>query len=95
MDYLIRNAMNADAPAISRIIIGALRESNAQDYPSEILNRVEQSFSPLAILHLLTQRQVIVATLDSHIIATTSHDQNVVRSVFVDPAYQGKGTEDS
>ncbi|RON19449.1 GNAT family N-acetyltransferase [Pseudomonas frederiksbergensis] len=91
MDYLIRNAMNADAPAISRTIINTLRESNAQDYSSEIIDQVAQSFSPLAILHLLTERQVLVATVDSHIVATASLDQDVVRSVFVDPSYQGKG----
>ncbi|MFJ2710273.1 GNAT family N-acetyltransferase [Pseudomonas sp. NPDC087346] len=91
MDCLIRNAMNADAPAISRIIIGTLRVSNAQDYSSEIINQVVQSFSPQAILRLLTQRQVIVATLESHIVATASLDQGVVRSVFVEPAYQGMG----
>ncbi|MBM1191584.1 GNAT family N-acetyltransferase [Pseudomonas weihenstephanensis] len=91
MDCLIRNAMNADAPAISRIIIGTLRVSNAQDYSSEIINQVIQSFSPQAILRLLTQRQVIVATLESHIVATASLDQDVVRSVFVEPAYQGMG----
>lgn len=91
MDCLIRNAMNADAPAISRIIIGTLRVSNAQDYSSEIINQVVQSFSPQAILRLLTQRQVIVATLESHIVATASLDQDVVRSVFVEPAYQGMG----
>ncbi|VVP21227.1 hypothetical protein PS843_03794 [Pseudomonas fluorescens] len=91
MDCLIRNAMNADAPAISRIIIGTLRESNVQDYPSEIINQVEQSFSPQAILRLLTQRQMFIAMFDSLIVATASLDQDVIRSVFVEPAYQGKG----
>lgn len=91
MDYLIRNAMNADAPAISRVIIGTLRESNAQDYSSEVINQVEQSFSPQAILRLLMQRQVFVATLGSHVVATASLEHDVVRSVFVEPAYQGRG----
>jgi N-acetylglutamate synthase-like GNAT family acetyltransferase len=91
MDYLIRNAMDADAPAISRVIIGTLRESNAQDYSSEVINQVEQSFSPQAILRLLMQRQVFVATFGSHVVATASLEQNVVRSVFVEPAYQGRG----
>ena len=91
MECLIRNAMYADAPAISRIIIGTLRESNAQDYSSEIIDQVELSFSPQAILRLLTQRQVFVAILESHVVATASLDHDVVRSVFVEPAYQGKG----
>ncbi|MCU0093405.1 MULTISPECIES: GNAT family N-acetyltransferase [Pseudomonas] len=91
MDYLIRNATNADAPAISRTILSALRESNVQDYSAEIIEQVAQSFSPLAILHLLTERQFLVATAGSHIVATASLDNDIVRSVFVDPRYQGKG----
>ncbi|WP_415765034.1 GNAT family N-acetyltransferase [Pseudomonas sp. ZB1P45] len=91
MDCLIRNAMNQDASAISRIIIGTLRESNAQDYSSEIIDQVELSFSPQAILDLLSRRQVLVATNDRHIVATASLDRDGVRSVFVDPIYQGRG----
>jgi N-acetylglutamate synthase-like GNAT family acetyltransferase len=91
MNCLIRNATNADALAISRIIIGTLRESNALDYSSAIIDQVESSFSPSAILDLLTRRQVLVATTDSHIVATASLDKDVVRSVFVDPTWQGKG----
>ena len=91
MNCLIRNATNADALAISRIIIGTLRESNALDYSSAIIDQVESSFSPSAILDVLTRRQVLVATTDSHIVATASLDQDVVRSVFVDPTWQGKG----
>lgn len=91
MDYLIRNATNADAPAISRTILNALRESNVQDYSAEIIEQVAQSFSPPAILHLLSERQVVVATTESHIVATASLDNDIVRSVYVDPRHQGKG----
>ena len=91
MECLIRIAMKADAAAISQVIIGTLRESNAQDYSAEIINQVELSFSPQAILCLMTQRQVFVALLERRIVATASLDHDVVRSVFVDPAYQGKG----
>lgn len=91
MDCVIRNALNTDAPAISRIIVAALRESNAQDYSPEIIEQVQQSFAPSAILHFLTCRQVYVASLDDHVVATASLDQDIVRSVFVDPLHQGKG----
>ena len=91
MECLIRIAMKADAAAISQVIIGTLRESNAQDYSAEIINQVELSFSPQAILCLMTQRQVFVAIIQNRIVATASLDQDVVRSVFVEPAYQGKG----
>lgn len=91
MDPLIRTATRDDAPAISRVIIAALRESNAQDYSQEIIDLVEQSFSPAALLQLLTQRRVYVATIERRIVATASLDREVVRSVFVDPPHQGTG----
>ncbi|RON69676.1 GNAT family N-acetyltransferase [Pseudomonas fluorescens] len=91
MDPLIRTATHDDAPAISRVVIAALHESNAQDYSQEIINQVAQSFSPAAILHLLSHRRVFVATIDQHIIATASLDRDVVRSVFVAPCHQGAG----
>ncbi|MBC3271217.1 GNAT family N-acetyltransferase [Pseudomonas sp. SWRI81] len=91
MDVQIRNATNADAPAISRTIVDALRESNAQDYSSDIIDQLVQDFSPAAVLHRMTGRHVLVAVIDSRIVATASLDDNVVRSVFVDPLYQGRG----
>lgn len=91
MDCLIRIATREDAIAISRVIIGALRETNAQDYTPAIIEQAEQSFSPEAILRLLTQRQVYVATIDHHVVATASLDRDIVRSVFVNPDCQGKG----
>jgi len=87
----IQIAKDADAPAISKTIIKTLRESNAGDYPAEILDRVMESFSPSKILRLLAERQVLVAALDSQIVATASLDRDVVRSVFVDPNFQGMG----
>jgi GNAT superfamily N-acetyltransferase len=91
MDCLTRIATSEDATAISRVVIGALRETNARDYTLAVIEQVEQSFSPQAILCLLTQRLVYVATIDDHVVATASLDQDVVRSVFVDPLHQGQG----
>ena len=91
MNQLIRPASRDDATAISRVIIAALRESNAQDYPPEIIDQVEKSFSPPAILQLLIHRRVFVATVDQHVVATASLDRDVIRSVFVTPSHQGAG----
>lgn len=91
MNTQIRTATPEDAPAISWVIIQSLRRSNAQDYPAEVITQVEQSFSTVAILSLLTQRQVFVATIDHRVVATASLDRDVVRSVFVDPHHQGNG----
>lgn len=91
MNCQIRPAVAEDAASISRVVISALRESNAQDYPPDVIAQVERSFSPSAILQLLSQRQVFVATLEQHVVATASLDGDVVRSVFVAPQHQNRG----
>lgn len=91
MYYMIRKATDKDATVISQVIVAALRESNSRDYSAAVIAQVELSFSPPAILGLLAQRQVYVATLGEEIIATASLDQATVRSVFVSPTHQGQG----
>lgn len=91
MGQQIRLASHFDAQAISQVIVAALRESNAQHYSPEIINQVEKSFYPAAILQLLNQRRVFVATVNQHVVATASLDRDVVRSVFVAPTHQGAG----
>jgi len=91
MDCMIRLATKDDATAISRIVIAALRESNAQDYPPEVIARVEKSFTPEAVSALLDKRRVFVASIHGVPIATASLDGDVVRTVFVEPKYQGCG----
>ncbi len=91
MSQQIRLASHFDAQAISQVIVAALRESNAQHYSPEIIDQVEKSFSPAAILQLLNQRRMFVATIDQQVIATASLDGDVVRSVFVTPSHQGAG----
>ena len=64
MDCQIRLATALDAAAISLVTIRSLRESNARDYPPDVIARVEQGFSPQGIFGLMAQRQVYVATVD-------------------------------
>ncbi|VVN42552.1 GNAT family N-acetyltransferase [Pseudomonas fluorescens] len=91
MDDQIRIATGEDAAIISELIVRTLRESNGRDYSPDVIAQVQRSFSPQAIPGLLDKRQVYVATLNQHIVATASLDQDVVRSVFVEPGCQGKG----
>lgn len=91
MECMIRLATKEDAAAISRIVIAALRKSNAQDYPPEVIAQVEKSFTPEAVEVLLNKRTVFVASMQDDLIATASLDGDVVRTVFVEPKYQGCG----
>ena len=81
MNCHIRLAKPEDAEDISRVVIAALRRSNAADYDDGTILRVEGSFSASAILELLTRRLVFVALNEGQVIATAS----------LDPEYQGSG----
>jgi GNAT superfamily N-acetyltransferase len=91
LQNVIRRAQREDAESISRVIIAALRETNAKDYSEAVIARVEQSFSPAAVLGLLERRLVFVAVNEDNIIGTASLDGHVVRTVFVQPQFQGCG----
>ncbi|VFB20218.1 GNAT family N-acetyltransferase [Pseudomonas fragi] len=91
MQYLIRRATPGDAQAISKVVIAALRESNARDYSPEVITRIGQNFCPAEILKLMQQRQMYVAVHEHLVVGTASLDHAVVRSVFVNPGHQGRG----
>ena len=91
MECTIRPALENDAGEISVVILRALRETNAKDYTREIIERIERSFSPNAVLELMGKRMVLVATIGSRIVGTASLDGSVVRTVFVAPDIQAQG----
>jgi len=91
MDCTIRSAREEDADEISAVILRALRETNAKDYTDEIIERVERSFSPAAVLQLIGKRSVFVATIGPRVVGTASLDGGVVRTVFVAPDVQARG----
>ncbi|MET4388416.1 GNAT superfamily N-acetyltransferase [Bradyrhizobium sp. F1.4.3] len=91
MECTIRPALDDDADDISAVIVRALRETNAKDYTDEIIERVERSFSPGAVLELIGRRTVFVATIGDRLVGTASLDGSVVRTVFVAPDVQTRG----
>nr|WP_288455143.1 GNAT family N-acetyltransferase [uncultured Pseudomonas sp.] len=91
VQWAIRPAREADAEAISRVIVQTLRLSNAADYPSQVIERVAANFDAGGVRGLMKSRQVFVALDDERVIATASLAGDVVRSVFVLPEMQGRG----
>jgi len=91
MDFQIRLACEADADAISRVILSALHTSNARDYSPSVIERVKLSFSPAALKALMSDRHVFVAEREGEIVGTASLEGRAVRSVFVDPAWHHQG----
>ncbi|MBD3849478.1 GNAT family N-acetyltransferase [Bosea sp. SSUT16] len=90
MTCTIRRAISEDAEEVSSIIVAALRKTNAKDYSEAVIQRVEQSFTPEAVREMMNHRVMFVATQDERIIGTASLDGCVVRTVFVEPGFQGQ-----
>ncbi|AZC22483.1 MULTISPECIES: GNAT family N-acetyltransferase [Pseudomonas] len=91
MQCQVRKAEAADATRISQVILAALLTSNAQDYPASVIERVKASFTADGVLHLMQSRRMFVALVDGALLGTASLDGRAVRTMFVDPAWQGRG----
>jgi N-acetylglutamate synthase-like GNAT family acetyltransferase len=91
MEIEIRRATEEDAESISRVILAALRKTNAKDYSPDTIARVEQSFSPSAVSALFRKRKVFAAVVHDTVVGTASLDGTAVRSVFVAPELHGRG----
>ena len=87
----IRRALDSDAEAVSQLIVQTLRLSNAQDYPSAVIDRVAANFDAAGVRGLMASRQVFVALDGARVVGTASLASDVVRSVFVLPERQGRG----
>src|SRR4051794_13760601 len=87
----LRAAREDDAEDVSRLIVTALRETNAKDYSPENIARLERAFSPDSVCGLMRKRRMFVAVSGGRIVGTASLEGNVVRTVFVAPDVQSQG----
>ena len=84
-------ATEADADALSRVIVRALREVNARDYEPAIIDAVAANFSCEKVLEAIRSRPVFVAVIDDEIAGTASLEGATVRSMFVRPDHERRG----
>jgi len=91
LTFRIRLFEPDDAEALSRLISLTLRTSNAEDYRSDALCRIEAEFSPSRLQMLAKQRQIFVAVKGTAIVGTASVAGNWVQAVFVHPLTQRQG----
>lgn len=89
--FRIRSFESSDAEALSRLISLTLRASNAQDYRSDALARIEAEFTPAGLKTLATRRSIIVAPEGASIVGTGSVAGAWVHAVFVHPDRQRQG----
>ena len=90
MEILVRRATRADAGAVREIVLRALRETNARDYPPSVIDRLVLTL-PDKVASNLETWCAFVAIVDGRIAGTGSLNGDTVSSVYVDPDYQGRG----
>lgn len=86
----IRRATAGDAEAVYEIVLRALRETNARDYPASVIDRLVLTL-PEGVASKLEEWHAYVAVVDGGIVGTGSLSGKTVRAVFVHPEYQGRG----
>jgi len=89
-DVDIRRATAGDAEAVYEIVLRALRETNARDYPASVIDRLVLTL-PKGVVSKLEEWQAYVAVVDGRVVGTVSLNGKTVRAVFVHPDYQGRG----
>jgi N-acetylglutamate synthase-like GNAT family acetyltransferase len=86
----IRRATAGDAEAVYEIVLRALRETNARDYPASVIDRLVLRL-PEGVASKLEEWHAYVAVVDGRIVGTGSLNGKTVRAVFVHPDYQARG----
>jgi ribosomal protein S18 acetylase RimI-like enzyme len=90
MEIVIRPATAADAEAVHKIVLHALRETNARDYPSSVIERLILTL-PDKVASNLETWCAFVAIVNGRVVGTGSLNGQTVTSVYVHPDYQGRG----
>jgi GNAT superfamily N-acetyltransferase len=90
MEIAIRPAAAADAEAVHNIVLQALRETNARDYPPSVIDRLVLTLPDKVASHL-TIWCAFVALVDGQVVGTGSLNGQTVSAVYVHPNYQGRG----
>lgn len=88
---LIRLAQSSDAAAISAMVIAAIRQTNAADYPPAIIEGLAADFSGEEVIAKMARRKTLVAIVSGAIAGTAALEAAKVQAVFVAPGLQRMG----
>lgn len=98
MEFEIRRFQESDAEETSAVIAEALRISNAPDYPPEIIEEMLELYTPEHLLEQAGGEHLYVLRDGGRTVGCGgiapymgSEEESILVTVFVLPAYQGKG----
>jgi N-acetylglutamate synthase-like GNAT family acetyltransferase len=87
---IIRRATAKDSGAVYEIVLRALRETNAKDYPASVIDRLVLTL-PNKVASNLDTWHAFVAITAGRVVGTGSLSGQTVSSVYVHPDYQRGG----
>jgi GNAT superfamily N-acetyltransferase len=87
----VRKFQNKDARKLSYLIKRALNEVNIKDYPKKVIVYLSKQNAPSKLIEKSKRRDIYVIVDGDRILGTAGLENNNVFSVFVNPAYHGKG----
>jgi|tagenome__1003787_1003787.scaffolds.fasta_scaffold20631259_2 GNAT superfamily N-acetyltransferase len=90
MEIIIRPATAEDAEPVHKIVLSALRETNARDYPPSVIARLVLTLPDKVASNLQTWC-AFVAMVNGRVVGTGSLNGQTVTSVYVHPDYQRRG----
>lgn len=95
---MIRKFERSDAEAVSELIAQTLRTTNAKDYTAEYIENLIQTLTPAKILDRAGWMHLYVACEDGQTVGCGAigpyrgrEDESCLFTIFVLPAYQGRG----
>lgn len=91
VSFSIREALAADAAAISSLMIGSFADDLAGELSVEFTRQMIGLWTPGHVARLLSGRYTLVACLDGHVIGTASLYQSSIRMVAVGSRYHRRG----
>ncbi len=87
----IRRATVADAAPLSRLIRCTIRVSNSEDYDQKSIDMLCAIFEPEPVAERIENELIFLGFTDANLVGTVGLNGDYLRSMFVEPAYQGQG----
>ena len=87
----IRKATVADVVPFSELIRHTIRVSNSKDYDQKSIDMLCEIFEPAPFAERIENELILVGFTGANLVGTVGLSGDYLRSMFVEPAYQGQG----
>ncbi|WP_299640407.1 GNAT family N-acetyltransferase [uncultured Ruegeria sp.] len=87
----IRQATVADVLPLSGLIRRTIRASNSKDYDQKSIDMLSAIFEPEPVAERIENELILLCFMGTKLVGTVGLRDNYLRSMFVDPGFQGRG----